>query len=108
MKLFNRTTKIAGTLAAAMMISAPLAFAATPTFAAENHDGDRNHGDNDRHDGDRNAYRGDNDRDGGYRDRDDHGMRHEKIAFRFHKGRHEGRWGYAHGHRVWIAAFNVR
>jgi hypothetical protein len=91
MKLFNRTTKIAGTLAAALMISAPLAFAATPTFAATMHDNDRHDGDKDR---------------GSYNR--DHGVRHEKIAFHSHKLRHEGRWGYAHGKRVWIAAFNVR
>ena len=100
MKFFGRSTKIAGSLAAALMISAPLALAATPTFAATMHDNDRHDGDRnkggDRHDNDRDNHRGNN-------DRDDHGVRHERMAFR-----HHGHWGYSHGHRMWIVAFHGR
>ncbi|HEV2561338.1 MAG TPA: hypothetical protein VGT78_04295 [Rhizomicrobium sp.] len=104
-----RSTKFAA-LAAALMISAPLALAATPTFAADYHDGDRDNsnyrGDNDRHDGDRNNYRSDNDRRDGdqysYRsdrhDNDRDGMRHMSY-------RHTGHWGYSHHHRMWFAFF---
>ena len=106
-----RSTRFAP-LAAALMISAPLALAATPTFAADYHDNDNNYrGDNDRHDGDRSNYHNDNDRHDSYRsnrhdndrggDRDGHGMRHMSY-------RHSGHWGYSHGHHMWFAAFFVR
>jgi hypothetical protein len=105
MKLFTRSTKIAGSLAAALMVSAPLAFAATPSFAADYHSSDRHDGDKGRNDN----YRSDNGRGDNYRggDRDDHGMHHEKIVFRIHDKRF-GHWGYAHGHRMWIVAFHAR
>jgi hypothetical protein len=101
-----RSTKLAA-LAAALMISAPLALAATPTFAADYHDGDNNYrGDNDRHDGDRSNYRNDrhdgdsyrSDRHDNDRDGDRDGMRH--MSFHRH-----GHWGYSHHHRMWFAAF---
>ena len=107
MKLFARSTKIAGSLAAALMISAPLAFAATPSFAADYHNGDRRDG------GGNDNYRGDNGRGDNYRgdrdgyDRGDHGMRHVKYVFHRHDKRF-GHWGYAHGKRMWIVTFHPR
>ncbi len=92
MKLFTRSTKIAGSLAAALMLSAPLALAATPTFAATAHDNANHDGDRDNH---RSDYRG------------DHGVKHVKIAFHRHDKRF-GHWGYAHGKRMWIVMFHPR
>ena len=113
MRFFERKAKLAGSLAAALMIGAPLALAATPTFAATMHDNDGrdggyNHGgDRDNYrGGDRDSYRG-GDRDNYRGDRDDHGMRYGKIDYRFHHKRF-GHWGHFHGHRMWIVSFYAR
>lgn len=100
----TRSKKIAGTFAA-LLLGAPLALAATPSFAATMHDSDGRGGGYDRG-GDRDNYRG-GDHDNYPGDRDDHGMRYEKIDYRFHHKRF-GHWGYAHGHRMWIVSFYAR
>lgn len=104
MKFFGRKTKLASSLAAALTIGAPLALAATPTFAADMHDRNGRDGGYDRG-GDRDNYRG-GDHDNYRGDRDDHGMRYKKAEYRHHK--RFGHWRYFHGHRMWIVAFHAR
>lgn len=107
----TRSKKIAGALATALMVGAPLALVATPSFAADMHDGygrdggyDRG-GNHDNYRGDGDQYRGDRDYDHG--DRDEHGMRYDRIDYRFHH-RHFGHWGYFHGHPAWFVSFYGR
>lgn len=114
MKLFGRSIKIASSLAAALMISAPLALAATPSFADTMHDGYRHDGDRyqrgdnyehrDYRSGDRDEYRyGDR---GDYRGGDRDGMRYERIFYRSH--REHSRWDYFHRHHMWTMNFHGR
>ncbi len=116
----TRSRKIAGTLAAALMLSTPLAFASTASFAAAMQHNDRDGGK--KFDGKQTAMRG---HDGGRYDRDGrHGrdgrqfrhhrysdrmhrpaQRFERAAYEIHPGFafFAGRWVWQVNHWHWIA-----